>query len=76
MAKMNKTISFKNAEFRVTKDELTGEKRIVIIEETKDDTIYTEFDDVLEMFAMESGLSFKLWKPFNLAGTRGNFQGN
>ena len=35
MAKMNKTISFKNAEFRVTKDELTGEKRIVIIEETK-----------------------------------------
>ena len=60
MAKMNKTISFKNAEFRVTKDELTGEKRIVIIEETKDDTIYTEFDDVLEMFAMESGLSISI----------------
>ena len=60
MAKMNKTISFKNEEFRVTKDELTGEKRIVIIEETKDDTIYTEFDDVLEMFAMESGLSISI----------------
>ena len=60
MAKMNKTISFKNAEFRVTKDELTGEKRIVIIEETKDDTIYTEFDDGLEMFAMESGLSISI----------------
>ena len=60
MAKMNKTISFKNAEFRVTKDELTGEKRIVIIEKTKDDTIYTEFDDVLEMFAMESGLSISI----------------
>ena len=60
MAKMNKTISFKNAEFRVTKDELTGEKRIVIIEETKDDAIYTEFDDVLEMFAMESGLSISI----------------
>ena len=60
MAKMNKTISFKNAEFRVTEDELTGEKRIVIIEETKDDTIYTEFDDVLDMFAMESGLSITI----------------
>ena len=60
MARMNKTIRFKNAEFRVTKDELTGEKRIVIIEETKDDTIYTEFDDVLEMFAMESGLSISI----------------
>ena len=60
MAKMNKTIRFKNAEFRETKDELTGEKRIVIIEETKDDTIYTEFDDVLEMFAMESGLSISI----------------
>ena len=60
MAKMNKTISFKNAEFRVTKDELTGEKRIVIIEEKKDDTIYTEYDDVLEMFAMESGLSISI----------------
>ena len=60
MAKMNKTISFKNAEFRVTKDELNGEKRIVIIEETKDDTIYTEFDDVLDMFAMESGLSISI----------------
>ena len=60
MAKMNKTISFKNAEFRVTKDELTQEKRIVIVEETKDDTIYTEFDDVLEMFAMESGLSISI----------------
>ena len=60
MAKMNKTISFKNAEFRVTKDELNREKRIVIIEETKDDTIYTEFDDVLEMFAMESGLSISI----------------
>ena len=60
MAKMNKTISFKNAEFRVTKDELTRKKRIVIIEETKDDTIYTEVDDVLEMFAMESGLSISI----------------
>ena len=60
MAKMNKTISFKNCEFHITRDELTGEKRIVIIEETKDDTIYTEFDDVLEMFAMESGLSISI----------------
>ena len=60
MAKMNKTISFKNASFRVNKNELTGENRIVIVEETKDDTIYTEFDDVLEMFAMESGLSISI----------------
>ena len=39
---------------------MSKEKRIVIIEETKDDTIYTEFDDVLEMFAMESGLSISI----------------
>lgn len=67
MAKKNVSIAFKNAEFRVTKDELTGEKRIVIIEETKDDTIYTDFDDVLEMYAGETGLSIsiKVEKGFN-----------
>ena len=31
MAKMNKTLNFSNAEFKVSKDELTGEKRIMIL---------------------------------------------
>ena len=67
MAKMNKTISFKNCEFKVTRDEINGGKRIVIVEETKDDTIYTEFDEVLDMFAGETGLtiSIKVEKGFN-----------
>ena len=39
MAKMNKTISFKNCEFHVSKDELTGERRIMILEQLKDDDI-------------------------------------
>lgn len=60
MAKMNKTISFKNAEFRVTKDELTGEKRIVILEQLKDDDIWTDFNDILEMFAEETGLTISI----------------
>ena len=60
MAKMNKTISFKNAEFRVTKDELTGEKRIMILEQLKDDYIQTNFNDILEMFADETGLTISI----------------
>ena len=32
MAKKSKSLSFKNAEFRVTKDELSGEKVIYICE--------------------------------------------
>lgn len=60
MAKMNKTVSFKNAEFKVTNDELNGGKRIVILETLKDEDVYTEFDDILEMFAGETGLTISI----------------
>ena len=59
MAKISKSVSFKNAEFRVTKDE-NGHKRIMIVETLKDDDIYTEFDDILEMFGDEVGLSISI----------------
>ena len=60
MAKMNKTVSFKNAEFKVSKDELTGEKRIMILEELKDDDIWTDFNSILDMFAGETGLTISI----------------
>ena len=60
MAKMNKTISFKNCEFHVTRDELTGEKRIMILEQLKDDDIWTDVNDILEMFADETGLTISI----------------
>ena len=60
MAKMNKTISFKNCEFHVNRDELTGEKRIMIFEQLKDDDIWTDFNDILEMFADETGLTISI----------------
>lgn len=59
MAKKNVSISFKNAEFRVT-NEMGEGKRIVILETLKDDDVYTDFDDVLEMFAGETGLSISI----------------
>lgn len=60
MAKMNKTISFKNAEFKVSKDELTGEKRVMILEELKDDDIWTDFNSILDMFEGETGLTISI----------------
>ena len=60
MAKMNKTISFKNAEFKVTDDGLNGGKRIVILETLKDEDIYTEFDTVLGMLEGETGLTISI----------------
>ena len=60
MAKMNKTISFKNAEFKVTDDALNGGKRIVILETLKDEDVYTEFDTVLGMFEGETGLTISI----------------
>lgn len=60
MAKMNKTVSFKNAEFKISNDELNGGKRIVILETLKDEDVYTEFDDILEMFAGETGLTISI----------------
>ena len=60
MAKMNKTLNFSNAEFKVSKDELTGEKRIMILELGKDEDVWTDFDDVLEYFAEEDGLKISI----------------
>ena len=60
MAKMNKTVSFKNAEFKISNDELNGGKRIVRLETLKDEDVYTEFDDILEMFAGETGLTISI----------------
>ncbi len=67
MAKISKNMSFKNFSFRVTKDELSGEKRIMILEMTKDEDIWTDFEEVLEFFADEDGLSMsiKAEKGFN-----------
>lgn len=59
MAKITKNISFKNAEFRVTEDG-EGRRRIVILETLKDEDVYTEFDDILEMFAEETGLTISI----------------
>lgn len=59
MAKFSNSASFKNFTFKVTKDG-EGNKRICIVEETKDDTIYTDFDDILERFGSEEGLSMSI----------------
>lgn len=59
MAKYSKSVSFKNFTFRVTEDG-NGRKRIMIVEQTKDDEIYTDFDDVLMKFGGEEGLSMTL----------------
>lgn len=59
MAKYSKSVSFKNFSFKVTEDR-NGKQRIVICEELKDDTVYTEFQDILDKFAMESGLSMTI----------------
>ena len=60
MAKMNKTLNFSNAEFKVSRDELTGEKRIMILELGKEVDVWTDFDDVLEYFADEDGLKISI----------------
>ncbi len=67
MAKRVQSISFKNMYFKVVKNEDTGMKEIWLIEMTKDDEIYTNFDEILEMFDAEEGLSMsiKLEKGLN-----------
>jgi hypothetical protein len=58
--KVSKNVSFKNCFFRVTEDEINGEKRIWIIEETKEEEIYTDFNDILNEFDGEEGLSISI----------------
>ena len=60
MQKVSKNIAFKNCFFRVTEDEINGEKRIWIIEETKEEEIYTDFNDILALFNGEEGLSISI----------------
>ena len=59
MPKVSKNISFKNAEFRVNIDE-NGEKVIWILEQNKDEEIYTDFNDILALFNGEEGLSISI----------------
>lgn len=60
MPKVSKNISFKNCFFRVTKDEINNEKNIWIIEETKEEELFTNFDDILNLFDGEEGLSISI----------------
>jgi hypothetical protein len=60
MAKRVQSISFKNAEFRVTKDEINGEKKIWIMEYLKDEEVITDFDEILQMFDGEENISISI----------------
>ena len=59
MPKRVQSISFKNAEFRVNVNE-NGEKVIWILEQNKDEEIYTDFNDILALFNGEEGLSISI----------------
>lgn len=60
MAKISKSMSFKNFSFRVNRDV------VYLVEETKDDQIFHSFDDILEYFADEEGLSMTIKIEKNL----------
>jgi thiamine biosynthesis protein ThiC len=60
MPKRVQSVSFKNMTFKVVKNEETGLKEIWLIEMTKEDEIYTNFDEILEMFDGEEGLSMNI----------------
>ncbi len=60
MAKRVQSVSFKNAEFRVNRDEISEEKKIWIIEYLKDEEIITDFDDILDMFDGEDNISISI----------------
>lgn len=60
MPKVNNTLSFKNMEFRVTQDEINGQKEIWLVEYLKDEEVYTNFNEVLEKFIGQEGLSMTI----------------
>jgi hypothetical protein len=60
MPKVNNTLSFKNMEFRVTQDEINGQKEIWLVEYLKDEEVYTNFNEVLERFLGEEGISMTI----------------
>ena len=60
MPKVNNTLSFKNMEFRVTQDEINGQKEIWLVEYLKDEEVYTNINEVLERFLGEEGISMTI----------------
>lgn len=60
MPKVNSSISFKNMEFRVTQDEVNGQKEIWLVEYLKDEEVYTNFNEVLEKFIGQEGISMTI----------------
>ena len=60
MPKVNNTLSFKNMEFRVTQDEINGQKEIWLVEYLKDEEVYTNFNEVLERFLGEEVISMTI----------------
>lgn len=60
MPKVNSSISFKNMEFRVTQDEVNGQKEIWLVEYLKDEEVYTNFNEILERFLGEEGISMTI----------------
>ena len=59
MAKMSNSMSFKNMYFKVVEND-EGKQDIWLIELTKDDEIYTNFQEVLDHFDGEEGISLTI----------------
>lgn len=66
MAKISKSMSFKNFSFRINKDEVLNKDVIYLVEETKDDQLFHSLDEILEYFAGEDGLSMTIKIEKNL----------
>lgn len=66
MAKVSKSMSFKNFSFRINRDELNNKDVIYIVEETKDDQLFHDFADILDYFTGEEGLSMTIKIEKNL----------
>nr|DAL24137.1 MAG TPA_asm: YonK protein [Caudoviricetes sp.]DAL61312.1 MAG TPA_asm: YonK protein [Bacteriophage sp.] len=66
MAKISKSMSFKNFSFRINKDEVLNKDVIYLVEETKDDQLFHSLDEILEYFADEDGLSMTIKIEKNL----------
>lgn len=66
MAKISKSMSFKNFSFRINKDELSNKDVIYLVEETKDDQLFHSLDEILEYFDGEDGLSMTIKIEKNL----------
>lgn len=67
MAKLSSSATFKNCFFRIVEDEINGKEEVWIVEQLKDEDVYTNLSEVLEMFSGIEGLSIsiKYEKGFN-----------